>query len=371
LTGRADDDIADPLALSEGLGVACVPLIGLDGDTREFRIADLRVRNIGQRAWSRMNNNRITDIYTSHYVQSPRYHLVCSLYEGDEAAREAETARALADAGDLVLALRLLRDHDLIAPEHVVPHQRISGGINQRRYPDVSRSHFMVTAFGPPTRIEVYDRFSGNTWIEQLPSLGGSPFTLASADVPDVERLLALVRAYRGSGGSPLLDSALRSFSVGRSRLIDGRQRTVALFCALEALMGRFRKPRARPSLGDLIAVLTQPDAQAARSWGETFERDIRPVRNALAHGDDDYSEEFLEAAWLQVSSALRSCLTLAMSLTSADASVWERIIAFPGKRLPDPPQAHPVLGLRRLAAQAYREDSDALALLSERRVDP
>lgn len=66
----------------------------------------------------------------------------------------------------------------------------------------------------------------------------------------------------RGSVGSPLLRSAVRAYALGWSRLIQPRQRLIALFVCLEMLLGGFRP------VGEAPSISVHRTAESPSRWG-------------------------------------------------------------------------------------------------------
>jgi hypothetical protein len=347
----------------DGVGIAFVPIPGLLSDVDEIPIADLLVREIDVMAWRMIENTRATDIYMSHYQAAPRYYLVAPLLAESEEGADAEMAALVQDAEDLVLALRLLSDGDVIEARYVTPVRRL-GAINLRPVPEVARSRFLTTTFGPSRKIVVQDQFSQREWIEDLFSLGGEPFALYAADVPRLEARLALVRSHRIQGDSKLLRSAMRMYTLGRSRLIQPRQRLVALFACLEVLLGGFRRLSATPSLGKLLGITVSGDRSVAADLGAAIERELRPIRNDLAHGRDPFADVELDEVCSMLVGWLRIALNRVLVLESSDLLRREAHL------LDDNSQTtEPIRLIRTITRLGLEGNDSALALLY--RLDP
>jgi len=343
-------------------GTAFVPIPGLLSDVDELLVADLLVSAIDVMDWRMIENTRATDIYTSHYQAAPRYHLVAPLVAESDDEADAEMAAVLQDAEDLVLALRLLGDADVIESRYVTPVRRL-GAINLRPVPEVARSRFLTTTFGPSREILVRDQFSQREWTENLFSLGGEPFALYEADVPRLEARLALVRSHRMRGDSELLRSAVRMYTVGRSRLIQPRQRLVALFACLEVLLGGFRRPGATPSLGELLGLTVGGDRSVAEDLGSAIERELRPIRNDLAHGRDPLEGEQLDEVCSLLVGWLRIALNRVLMLESSDVLRQQAHV------LDDSQTMEPIRLIRAISRLGLEGHASALALLH--RLDP
>ena len=346
----------------EDTGTAFVPIPGLLSDVGELLVAGLLVVAIDVMDWRMIENTRATDIYTSHYRAAPRYHLVAPLGAESEAEADAEMAAVVQDAEDLVLALRLLGDADVIEPRYVTPVRRL-GAINLRPVPEVARSRFLTTTFGPSREIVVRDQFSQREWTEDLFSLGGDPFALYEADVPKLEARLALVRSHRIEGDSELLRSAVRMYTLGRSRLIQPRQRLVALFSCLDILLGGFRRPGATPSLGELLGLAVSGDRSVAADLGAAIEHELRPIRNDLAHGRDPLDDEQLDEVCSLLARWLRIALTRVLMLESSDA------LRDQAHDLDDSQTMEPIRLIRAVTRLGLDGHDPALALLH--RLDP
>jgi hypothetical protein len=331
-------------------------------DVEELLVADLLVVAIDVMDWRLIENTRATDIYTSHYQAARRYYLVAPLLAESEAEADAEMAAVVQDAEDLVLALRLLGDGDVIEARYVTPVRRL-GAINLRPVPEVARSRFLTTTFGPSREIRVSDQFSQREWTEDLYSLGGQPYALHEADAPRLESRLALVRSHRIQGDSTLLRSALRMYTLGRSRLIQPRQRFAALFACLEVLLGGFRRPGATPSLGELLGLAVSGDRSVAQELGVGVERELRPIRNDLAHGRDPLDDEQLDEICSMLVGWLRIALTRVLMLESSDALRHE------AHDLDDSQTMEPIRLIRAVTRLGLDGHDPAVALLH--RLDP
>lgn len=346
----------------DDIGIAFVPIPGLLSDVDEILIADLLVREIDVMDWRMIENTRATDIYMSHYQAAPRYYLVAPLVAESEEEADAEMAAVVQDAEDLVLALRLLGDADLIEARYVTPVRRL-GAINLRPVPEVARSRFLTTTFGPSREILVRDQFSQREWTEDLFSLGGEPFALYEADVPKLESRLSLVRHHRLHSSSELLRSAVRMYTLGRSRLLRPRQRLVALFASLEALVGGFRRRGDTPRLGDHLGLIVSGDRAVAQELGTAIEQELRPIRNDLAHGRDPLDDEQLDEVCSMLVGWLRIALNRLLVLESSDRFLQQAHV------LDDSQTMEPIRLIRAITRLGLDGHDPALALLH--RLDP
>lgn len=163
------------MSAEEPSAVLYIPLPGLFADQPRLAVGDLVIERIDVMDWRLLENNRATDLYSDYYQALPRYYVVAELPAPDDDMADDSGDEPAADPVDdvlrrvdhLVQALLLVGEGDIIRPRHVVPCLRDAAGINRRPVPDVGRSRFLTTAFGPPLPV-------GDTG-EELTSLGGSP----------------------------------------------------------------------------------------------------------------------------------------------------------------------------------------------------
>ncbi len=328
-----------------------VPLPGLVGEAEGFQIAGLVVERLDVRDWWSIENNRTKDMYGDEYQVLPRYFVaepITDFNDGDE------WNRVTAAASTLVFSMLLCGRGDLIAPYHTTIVARSSGGMNLRRPPDRNTSRFLAVTFGED--LPVFD--TGR----ELSGLGGELYVLTAERVAVIEEMFATVQHVElRAETEPKVASVLaagHNYAQARSFLLTPRVRFVALFTAIEFLLGEFGRVGDRPGLGHLLATL-HVDGDDRAAVGDEVEQHLRTFRNEIVHGgrqSPDNILQFLDELLPLVQPLIRSAYVLAVDDDRHDAAAHAL-----EARVSD----HPARVLRSLLRAAYRGSSDADAALA------
>lgn len=109
----------------------------------------------------------------------------------------------------------------------------------------------------------------------------------AESDVETVGNLLQLLTRYDNEAQHPQVDLVLRLFRRGFDHeFLPAIARASLLFSAIEAMLGRFREPRA---LEKQVAAVVRKRFPEAATW---FEHRGRKFRNSIAHGQWPVAEQ-------------------------------------------------------------------------------
>lgn len=258
-------------------GELCVPLPGLFGVEDRFDIGGLTIERLDYFAWRAIENLRTTDMYTDEYQALPRYFLVEPTVDVNDPAEWERVGRA---ASQLVFSMLLCGPGDLIAPHHATIVGRSSTGMNLRRQPDRTTSRFLAVTFGGDW--PVFD--TGR----KLHGLGGEMYVITPDRATTVDEMIDVVRQIEARAETdPTLRSVLaagHNFSQSRSFLLAPRVRFVALFAAIEILLGEFGPVGERPGLGHLLTTFHVP-GEEREEVGDELESQLRTVRNQTIHG--------------------------------------------------------------------------------------
>lgn len=322
-----------------------VPLPGLFGVEDRFDIGGLTIERLDYVAWRSIENLRTTDMYTDEYQALPRYFLVEPTADVNDPAEWERVGRA---ASQLVFSMLLCGAGDLIAPHHTTIVSRSSTGMNVRRQPDRSASRFLAVTFGKDH--PVFD--TGRN----LHGLGGEMYGITPDRALIVDEMVDVVRRIEARAETDetvaSVLSAGHNFSQSRSFLLAPRVRFVALFAAIEILLGEFGPVGERPGLGHLLATFHVP-AEERKKVGDQLEDQLRTVRNQTIHGGvaDEDLIVFLDGLIPLVQPLVRAAYILALGDDRGEAA---------RRALSGRVSAQATRVLRSLLGAAYRGSSEA-----------
>ncbi len=327
-----------------------VPLPGLEGDQDVYEVAGMVVGTLDVLEWRAIENNRTTDIYTDEYQAVPRYFAAEPIADNNDAD---EWNRVVANASRLVLSMLLCGGGDLIAPHHTTVVARSNSGINLRRRPGKTTSRFLAVTFGEDRPVLDTGR--------SLYGLGGEPYFLTTERAVVVEEMAAVVEAVERIGTTqPAAASALaagKNYALARSVLLAPRVRFIALFAAIEIVLGGFGEVGKRPGLGHLVATLHFGSGDR-ESVGDDLEDALRSFRNATVHGGKSAATitQFLDELVPWIQPLIRAAYVLALD-DDRRSAVTD---ALKGRASGQPSQE-----LQTLLRTAYRGSADADAALT------
>lgn len=162
--------------------------------------------------------------------------------------------------------------------------------------------------------------------------------TFTDGDLEKVGRFLQLLAAYDESARHPHVDQVLRLFRHGFDQeFLPEIVRAALLLSAVEAMLGRFRKPQ---ELERLVVSMVQGGSPEAAAW---FQERGRNFRNTIAHGKWPDSQQdpqpmsqlidvlrglipaFVQAWLAQPDRATTSPVQVFLAWASEKGGAWER----------------------------------------------
>lgn len=254
----------------------------------------------------------------------------------------------LSHAEQLVFSMLLCGPGDLIAPHHTTIVGRSSTGWNARRPPDRSASRFLAVTFGEDHPVSDTGR--------NLHGLGGEMYGITPERALIVDEMVHVVRRIEARAETDETVASVLSvghnFSQSRSFILAPRVRFVALFAAIEILLGEFGPVGERPGLGHLLATFHVP-AEEREQVGDRLEDELRSVRNQTIHGGVPAEDliRFLDGLIPLVQPLVRAAYILALDDDRGEAAHQ----AIRGRV-----SAHATRVLRSLLGAAYRGSSEA-----------
>lgn len=326
-------------------GALYVPLPGLVGVEDRIDIGGLTIFRLDYIEWWHIENMRTIDMYTDEYQALPRYFLVEPTADVNDPAEWGRVGRA---ASQLVFSMLLCGPGDLIAPHHTTIVGRSSTGWNARRPPDRSASRFLAVTFGEDHPVSDTGR--------NLHGLGGEMYGITPERALIVDEMVHVVRRIEARAETDETVASVLSvghnFSQSRSFILAPRVRFVALFAAIEILLGEFGPVGERPGLGHLLATFHVP-AEEREQVGDRLEDELRSVRNQTIHGGVPAEDliRFLDGLIPLVQPLVRAAYILALDDDRGEAAHQ----AIRGRV-----SAHATRVLRSLLGAAYRGSSEA-----------
>jgi hypothetical protein len=264
-------------------------------------------------------------------------------YEGEVGPdNEAIFAKIFASYSAVVTAARLLAPGVWLDAWHVAPVARGDNGFNVRLVSS-ERPRLWASVFGEPLKVrgrrrELRDRVECRPLQYHLPH--GPAYMMNFDRARKIELRIAELAELGELAPQHAWWIAHRAFQHGHDIFIPRRRRLTVLFTAFEAIFGQFRGEAKDPGIGAAVARMLEHCGQETRDSEAYVEKELRRVRNRLAHGSDLRTGTDFAA----VEESLLSFLRLGLACSSA----WIR-----GIQQPDGPIA-PGAGRSMIAFQCW-----------------